>query len=199
MKDIVFDLGGVLIDWNPRYLYKKIFASEEEMEWFLSNVCTPQWNTQQDAGRPFAQGIALAKEKYPKYAPQIEDYYKRWEEMLGGPIKGTVAIWHELKDKDYRIYALTNWSAETFPIAKAKYDFLQQMDGIVVSGEEHLVKPDPEIYARLLKRFGLHSPNCVYIDDNAANVSAAAMLGFDAISFQSPDALRMELLKRGIL
>ncbi len=199
MKDIVFDLGGVLIDWNPRYLYKKIFASEEEMEWFLSNVCTPQWNTQQDAGRLFAQGIALAKEKYPKYAPQIEDYYKRWEEMLGGSIKGTVAIWRELKDKGYRIYALTNWSAETFPIAKAKYDFLQQMDGIVVSGEEHLVKPDPEIYARLLKRFGLHSPNCVYIDDNAANVSAAAMLGFDAIPFQSPDALRMELLKRGIL
>ena len=93
MKDIVFDLGGVLIDWNPRYLYKKIFASTEEMEWFLSNVCTPEWNAKQDAGRPFAEALALVTEKYPKYAAQINDYYARWEETLGGPIKGTVALW----------------------------------------------------------------------------------------------------------
>ncbi len=199
MKDIVFDLGGVLIDWNPRHLYKKIFASPEEMEWFLSNVCTPQWNTQQDAGRPFAQGLALAKEKYPKYAAQIDDYYARWEEMLGGPIKGTVALWRELKDKGYRIYALTNWSAETFPFPKENYDLLRQLDGILVSGEERLVKPDPAIYARLLKKFGLPSPDCVFIDDNAANVAAAANLGFDAILFESPDALRAELMRRGLL
>lgn len=199
MKDIVFDLGGVLIDWNPRYLYKKIFASTEEMEWFLSNVCTPEWNAQQDAGRPFAQALALVTEKYPKYAAQINDYYARWEETLGGPIKGTVALWQELKNKGYRIYALTNWSAETFPIAKQKYDFLQKMDGIVVSGEEKMNKPNPEIYKRLLARYGLQANNCVYIDDSLPNVEAAAQLGFDVIHFVSPEVLRLELLKRGLL
>ena len=199
MKDIVFDLGGVLIDWNPRYLYKKIFASTEEMEWFLSNVCTPEWNAQQDAGRPFAEALALVTEKYPKYAAQINDYYARWEETLGGPIKGTVALWQELKNKGCRIYALTNWSAETFPIAKKKYDFLQHMDGIVVSGEEKMNKPNPEIYKRLLARYGLQANNCVYIDDSLPNVEAAAQLGFDAIHFVSPEVLRLELLKRGLL
>ena len=199
MKDIVFDLGGVLIDWNPRYLYKKIFASTEEMEWFLSNVCTPEWNARQDAGRPFAEALALVTEKYPKYAAQINDYYARWEETLGGPIKGTVALWQELKNKGCHIYALTNWSAETFPIAKQKYDFLQKMDGIVVSGEEKMNKPNPEIYKRLLARYGLQANNCVYIDDSLPNVEAAAQLGFDVVHFVSPEVLRLELLKRGLL
>lgn len=199
MKDIIFDLGGVLIDWNPRHLYKKIFGSPEEMEWFLTNICTPQWNTQQDAGRPFAKGLAVAKEKYPKYAAQIDDYFNRWDEMLGGPIKASVAVLKELKEKGYRLYALTNWSAETFPIARAKYDFLNLFDGIVVSGEERLVKPDPAIYARLLKRYQLRSCNCVFIDDNAANVSEAAHLGFDAICFNGEENLRTELLRRGLL
>lgn len=199
MKDIIFDLGGVLLDWNPRNLYKKIFASTEEMEWFLNTVCTTQWNTQQDAGRPFAKGLAVIKEKYPKYAAQIDDYFNRWDEMLGGPIKSAVAVLKDLKDKGYPLYALTNWSAETFPIARAKYDFLNWFDGIVVSGEERLVKPDPAIYARLLKRYQLHSSNCLFIDDNAANVSEAAHLGFETILFTGGDALRAELIRRGIL
>lgn len=199
MKDIIFDLGGVLIDWNPRNLYKKIFASTEEMEWFLNTVCTTQWNTQQDAGRPFAKGLAVIKEKYPKYAAQIDDYFNRWDEMLGGPVKSAVAVLKDLKDKGYPLYALTNWSAETFPIARAKYDFLNWFDGIVVSGEERLVKPDPAIFARLLKRYQLHSSNCLFIDDNAANVSEAAHLGFETILFTGGDALRAELIRRGIL
>lgn len=199
MKDIIFDLGGVLIDWNPRNLYKKIFASTEEMEWFLNTVCTTQWNTQQDAGRPFAKGLAVIKEKYPKYAAQIDDYFNRWDEMLGGPVKSAVAVLKNLKDKGYPLYALTNWSAETFPIARAKYDFLNWFDGIVVSGEERLVKPDPAIYARLLKRYQLHSSNCLFIDDNAANVSEAAHLGFETILFTGGNALRAELIRRGIL
>lgn len=199
MKDIIFDLGGVLIDWNPRNLYKKIFASTEEMEWFLNTVCTTQWNTQQDAGRPFAKGLAVIKEKYPKYAAQIDDYFNRWDEMLGGPVKSAVTVLKDLKDKGYPLYALTNWSAETFPIARAKYDFLNWFDGIVVSGEERLVKPDPAIYARLLKRYQLHSSNCLFIDDNAANVSEAAHLGFETILFTGGDALRAELIRRGIL
>ncbi len=199
MKDIIFDLGGVLIDWNPRYLYKKIFASEEEMEWFLTNICTPQWNTQQDAGRPFAKGLAVAKEKYPKYAAQIDDYFNRWDEMLGGAVKSAVGVLKDLKAKGYPLYALSNWSAETFPIARSKYDFLNLFDGIVISGEERLVKPDPAIYARLLKRYNLHASNCLFIDDTAANVSEAAHLGFEAVLFTGGETLRAELVRRGIL
>ena len=199
MKDIIFDLGGVLIDWNPRYLYKKIFASAEEMEWFLTSVCSPVWNAQQDAGRPFAEGIAQAKAQYPKYAPQIDAYFLRWEEMLGGPIKGTVQLLRELKYKNYRIFALSNWSAEMFPIAQKKFDFLGLFDGIVLSGEEKMNKPEPEIYKRLLFRYQLQADNCIFTDDNQDNVSAAQTLGIDAILFTNPEQLHIELIKRGIL
>lgn len=199
MKDIIFDLGGVLIDWNPRYLYKKIFASAEEMEWFLTSVCSPVWNAKQDAGRPFAEGIAQAKAQYPKYAPQIDAYFLRWEEMLGGPIKGTVQLLRELKYKKYRLFALSNWSAETFPIAQKKFDFLGLFDGIVLSGEEKMNKPEPEIYKRLLFRYQLQADNCIFTDDNQDNVSAAQALGIDAILFTNPEQLHIELIKRGIL
>lgn len=199
MKDIVFDFGGVLVDWNPRYLYRKIFASEEEMEWFLSNVCTGQWNTLHDAGRPFAEGIAQLQEKYPKYASQISDYYRRWDEMLGGEIKGTHDIVRALKAKGYKLYGLTNWSAETFPIARERFEVLREMDGTVVSGEERLVKPDPKIYERLMERFGLHASNTVFIDDSAANVSAAKELGMDAVRFENAPLLVQELKARELL
>ncbi len=199
MKDIVFDLGGVLIDWNPRYLYRKVFSTEKEMDWFLTNVCTSQWNTQQDAGRPFEQGIKLLEDKFPEYKFAINFYYSRWEEMLGGEIAGSVEILRELKNRGYRVYALTNWSAETFPIAQKNYDFLKWFDGIVVSGEEKLVKPDPVIYSRLLERYQLKAPNCVFIDDNAANISKAADLGFETILFTDPEALRSTLVSRAIL
>ena len=199
MKDIVFDLGGVLIDWNPRYLYRKVFSTEKEMDWFLTNVCTSQWNTQQDAGRPFEQGIKLLEDKFPEYKFAINFYYSRWEEMLGGEIRGSVALLRELKDRGYRVYALTNWSAETFPIAQKNYDFLKWFDGIVVSGEEKLVKPDPVIYSRLLERYQLKAPNCVFIDDNAANISKAADLGFETILFTDPEALRSTRVSRAIL
>lgn len=199
MKDIIFDLGGVLIDWNPRHLYKKIFASAEEMEWFLTTVCPPDWNAKQDAGRPFAEGLAEVKAKYPKYAPQIDAYFLRWEEMLGGPIKGTVQILRELKGKNYRVFALSNWSAETFPIARKKFDFLGLLDGVVLSGEEKMNKPEPEIYRRLLARYQLRADNCVFTDDNKDNVSAAKALGIDSILFTNPEQLRLELVKRAIL
>ena len=199
MKKIVFDLGGVLIDWNPRYLYKKIFASEEEMEWFLSNVCTPAWNARQDAGRPFAEGIAEAKAKYPKYAPQIEAYFLRWDEMLGGAVKGSAEILRDVKARGYATYALTNWSVETFPLARAKFSFFDEFDGIVVSGEEKLIKPDPAIYDRLLSRFGLCAPDCVFIDDNSENIAAAAQLGFETILFSDAPSLRRELAEHIVL
>lgn len=199
MKDIVFDFGGVLVDWNPRYLYRKIFASEEEMEWFLSNVCNNAWNALQDAGRPFAKGIALLKEKYPKYASQIEDYHKRWDEMLGGEIKGSHDVVRALKAKGYKIYGLTNWSAETFPIAHARYEILREPDGILVSGEEGLIKPDPQIYKRLMERFVLQAENTVFIDDSAVNCAAARELGMDAVRFENAPQLLKELKKRDIL
>lgn len=199
MKDIVFDLGGVLIDWDPRYLYKKVFSTEAEMEWFLANVCTPQWNTQQDAGRPFAEGIELLKAKYPEYTFAIEFYRSRWEEMLGGVIEGSVEILRDLKMRGYHVYALSNWSMETFSLVKEKYGFLQAFDGMVISGEEKLVKPDPEIYKRLLEKYGLKASNCIFIDDNAANISKAADLGFETILFTDSDALHRTLSSRSIL
>ena len=199
MKDIVFDFGGVLIDWNPRYLYRKIFQTEKEVEWFLDNVCTSQWNTQQDAGRSFEEGISLLENKFPEYAFAIRFYYTRWEEMLGGEIAATVQILHELKKRGYRLYGLTNWSAELFPIAQKRFGFLKEFDGIVVSGQEKLVKPDPQIYARLLERYNLRAPNCLFIDDNQANISKAADLGFETVLFTSPDDLRRILTARGLL
>ncbi len=199
MKDIIFDLGGVLLDWNPRYLYKKIFSTETEMEWFLTNVCTSQWNTQQDAGRPFAEGIKLLEEKFPEYAFAINFYFTRWEEMLGGPIEGTVDILRELKGRHRHLYALSNWSEETFPIAQKKYEFFKWFDGIVISGQEKLVKPDPRIFTRLLERYRLRAANCIFIDDNQANISKAADLGFETILFTGPEDLRRTLMSRSVL
>lgn len=199
MKDIVFDFGGVLIDWNPRYLYRKIFQTEKEVEWFLDNVCTSQWNTQQDAGRTFEEGIALLEQKFPEYAFAIRFYYTRWEEMLGGEIAATVQILRELKARGYRIFGLTNWPAQTFAIARRRFDFIKEFDGIVVSGQEKLVKPDPRIYSCLLRRYNLRAPNCLFIDDNQANISKAADLGFETVLFTSPDDLRRILTARGLL
>ncbi len=199
MKDIIFDLGGVLIDWNPRYLYRKIFPTEKEAEWFLANVCTPQWNTQQDAGRPFAEGTALLCQKFPEYTFAINAYFTRWGEMLGGAIEGTVKILRDVKARGYRTYALSNWSHETFPIAQQNYEFLKWFDGKIISGEEKLVKPDPVIYTRLLERYQLKAQNCVFIDDNAANISRAADLGFETIQFTNPEDLRRVLESRAIL
>lgn len=199
MRDIVFDFGGVLVDWNPRYLYRKIFASEEEMDWFLTHVCTPQWNAQQDAGRPFAQGVEELTRQYPRYAAQIAAFFTRWDEMLGGEIKGMRALLAELKQKGYKLYGLTNWSAETLPLARQRFGIFNLLDGMVVSGEEKLIKPDPEIFKRLLQRFALQADNCLFIDDNAANVAAAAACGIDGILFENAPSLRQTLGQKGVL
>lgn len=199
MKTIVFDLGGVLIDWNPRYLYKKMFASADEMEYFLANICPPQWNALLDAGRPFAEALAEAKAKFPAYAAQIDAYGARWGEMLGGAVEGSVAVLRDVKAKGYPLYALTNWSAETFPVAQEKYAFLTWFDGVLVSGAEKLAKPDPAIYKRLLAKFNLRADECIFIDDNEANVAAARKLGFQTVHFLSPDLLRTELTRLQVL
>ena len=198
ITSVVFDIGGVLIDWNPRHLFRKVFESDEEMEWFLSNICTYEWNVQQDGGKLFSVATAELSAKYPEYSDKIAMYYGRWTEMLGGEIKGTVRIFHELKSKGMPLYALSNWSHEAFPVAYERYGFMKLFDGLVVSGYEKLLKPDHAIYRVLMERYGINPAESVYIDDNRPNAEAAGELGFHAIHFLSPDQLREELRVLGL-
>ena len=163
IENIVFDFGGVLLDWNPRYFYRDYFRDEKEMEYFLENICNGEWNIKQDAGRPFAEGIRELVSRYPQYEEAI------------------------VKAEGYGVYGLTNWSAEKFPIARSRFACLGLFDGIVVSGEEKVAKPDPKIYEILLERYRLKAENCIFMDDNAANVAAAEALGFNAILFDDID------------
>ncbi|HSO78397.1 MAG TPA: HAD family phosphatase [Bacteroidales bacterium] len=198
IKAVVFDIGGVLIDWNPRHLYRKIFTNEAEMEKFLTEICTYDWNQVQDGGKLFSEATAELTAKYPEHTAHIAIYYDRWKEMLGGEIKDTVGLFNELKSSGMPLYALTNWSHEAFPWAYEMYDFMKQFDGIVVSGFEKVMKPDPEIYRRLTERYGINPAESVYIDDNRPNVDAAAKLGFHAIHFTSAGQLRSELKILGL-
>ncbi len=197
---IAFDIGGVLVDWNPRHLYRKLFPQDPEgMERFLAEICTSEWNAGQDAGRSWAEATALLKAEHPAEAERIDAYHLRWEETLGGPIEGTVEILRELKAAGRPLYGLTNWSHETFPIGRARFDFLAWFDGIVVSGEERLLKPDPRIYRVLMERYGLRPEELVYVDDNVRNAEAATALGLHGIHFTGPDALRGELAALGLV
>ncbi len=197
---VVFDLGGVLIDWNPRYLYRKMFGGDEEaMERFLSEICTSEWNARQDEGRPFAEATEELVARHPEHAEFIRAFFDRWPEMVGGAIEQTVEIMAELKRAERKLYALSNWSAETFPHARKRFQFFEWFDFTVISGEIGLVKPDREIFDYLLDKTGQRAEGCVFIDDSTANVAAARELGFDAIHFRSPRELRDELTYKGIL
>ena len=182
LKNIVFDFGGVLIDWSPVYLYRQVFETEEEMNYFLEHVCRYDWNLLQDAGRPLDEGIRLLQEKHPEYTEEIAMYYGRWEEMLGGTYEENTKLIKPLKEK-YKVYGLTNWSAETIHLAMKRYDFFHDLDGIVVSGEEKLAKPDRRLYEILLERYSLQPGESLFIDDNAANIETARELGFQVIHF----------------
>ncbi len=195
---IVFDLGGVLLEWNPRYLYRKIFQEEGVMERFLTEVCTQDWNVQQDAGRPFAEAVALLVAQHPHHAAEISAYYERWDEMVPWAIEGTVEILAAVRRAGYPLAALSNWSAETFPLMQDRFEFLGWFDTIVLSGEERCVKPDPQIYRILLQRLNRPADACIFIDDSEKNVVAARQLGIQAIHFQSPAHLRDSLLEMGI-
>jgi 2-haloacid dehalogenase len=198
-KAVVFDLGGVLIDWDPRHLYRKLLADEAAVEEFLATVCTLEWNAEQDRGRPFAEGVAELVERHPAHADAITAYHERWPEMLGGAIDGSVELLAELRAGGVPVYALTNWSAETFGIARERYEFLDWFDGVVVSGEERMIKPDPRFFRLLLDRFGLDPETTFYVDDSEPNVAAARRLGFDAVRFTGPRQLRRELSARRLL
>ena len=197
---VVFDLGGVLVDWNPRYLYRTLFDGDETaMEQFLAEVCTPGWNHEQDCGRPWDEACALLVRDHPDKRPLIEAWPARFDETMAGPIPGTVEILAELRARDVPLYALSNWSAETFPRAQARFEFLQWFRGIVISGALRVAKPDRAIYRHFLERYELRAEDTLFIDDAPRNVEAAASLGMHALQFTDAAALRSALAGLGLL
>jgi 2-haloacid dehalogenase len=200
INTIIFDLGGVLIDWNPNYLYNKLITNEDERKQFLTDICSPDWNEEQDAGRTLSEGTELLVSQHPEHEKNIRAFYGRWEEMLGGAIEGTVEIFKQLKESNrYRIYALTNWSAETFEIALNHYNFMQWFDGIVVSGTEKIRKPNPQFYQLLLNRYQVKPEDALFIDDNHRNILAAEELGIRSIHFSSPNELSLALKQLNVI
>jgi 2-haloacid dehalogenase len=196
---VLFDLGGVLIDWNPRHLYRRIFADEAAMEQFLATVCTQTWNEEQDAGRPFHEAVELLVARHPQHAQEIRAYDLRWGEMMRDAIEESVAILGELRVRGVPLFALTNWSAAKFPLARDRFAFLAWFDGILVSGEEKLKKPDPRIFRLAVQRFGLDPSRTLYVDDAEKNIAAAARLGFKTHRFVEAEALRRRLIVCGLL
>lgn len=193
IKNIIFDFGGVLVDWDPRYFYRDYFKNDEEMEYFLGNICTLEWNSQFDKGVPFDKGIAELVQEHPEYKEAIEAYKTGWSAMLTEAFPESVALLRELKAEGYKVYGLTNWSAETIGVAFKRFDFFKEFDGIVVSGEEKLLKPDERLYQVLLNRFELKAEECVFMDDNLKNVEVATRLGIQGIHFDNLSHVREQL------
>jgi len=197
---IIFDLGAVLIDWNPRHLYRKIFKTEEEITWFLDNICTHEWNEKQDAGRSFEEATEELLLKFPEHEAPIRAWYDRWQETISGPIQGTVDILKQIKEQDqHRLYALTNWSAQTFPWALQNFEFLHWFEGIVVSGHEKTRKPFPEFFQILFDRYKVNPKTSLFIDDSQRNIDGALAVGLPGIHFTSPEQLKADLHKLEIL
>jgi len=195
----VFDLGGVLVDWDPRYLYRKLFDGDTAaMEEFLATVCTQAWNEQQDAGRTFADACSSLKVVHPQKAALIDAWVRRYDEMLAGPISGSVEILTTLNSRGVSLYALSNWSVETFPAAEKRFEFLKWFRGVMLSGEVKLLKPDPRIFKLFLETFAIDPALTVYIDDRAPNVEAAMAVGMRGVLFTEAAALRTELTGLGI-
>jgi 2-haloacid dehalogenase len=196
---VVFDLGGVLINWDPRHLYRQLFQDPDEMESFLSEVTTAEWNAHQDAGRPWAEAVEVLAAEHPDRRDLIEAFRLRWPEMLAGEIPGTVDVLADLRATGVRLLALSNWSAEMFPVARDRFDFLAWFEGIVISGEVGVNKPDRRIFEHLLERFDLEPAAAVFIDDSTANLATATALGFRAIHFIDAATLRHDLVQLRLL
>lgn len=200
IQNIVFDLGGVLIDWDPRYLYRDIFKAEEDMEYFLQFVCSMEWNALVDAGLPFEDAIRERTQYFPHFSREIQLYRDHWDKMIKGEITPVVNILRHFKaQKHFRLFALSNWSAETFPIAEKRFAFLNDFDGVILSGEEKVIKPDPEIYHRLLQRFQIQANQCLFIDDRLENVKSALDLDFLALHYRDPVTLKYQLQALGLI
>ncbi len=192
IETIIWDLGGVLIDWNPKYVFNEsYFESEEKRDYFFRHICTSDWNEEQDAGRSIVEATQLLVSEFPDWEKPIRDYYGRWTDMLNGPVQDTVEIFRMLRDSNkFKQYALTNWQANLFDIALVRYDFLHWFQGRVVSGEEKTRKPFPDFYKRLLDRYNVDPSTAIFIDDNLRNVKAAEELGIKSIHFHSPGQLK---------
>ena len=199
MRDtVIFDLGGVLIDWNPRYLFRKLFDDEAAMEHFLATVCTPEWHLQHDAGKRFEETRGTLKQRYPEHAALIDAFGDRHDEMFAGPIAGTVALLERLAAANVPLFAITNFPSQTYPVARRRFAFLSLFRDVAVSGDERVLKPDPALFRILLRRNDIAPSQAVFIDDSVRNVEAANALGLHAIHFTSPEALERELTSIGI-
>lgn len=198
IKNIIFDFGGVLVDWNPRYLYKNVFNDVPKMEYFLTHICTEEWNLQQDKDRTLQEGTLMLQKQFPEFTDLIQLFYDQWEVMLKGEITENVKLLPQLK-KNYPLFGLTNWSAETFPIALNRFSFFSYFDGIIVSGEEKIIKPDQAIYKLLLNRYQIKAAESLFIDDNINNIIAANEMGFQTIHINTNIILEEELKKMKIL
>ncbi len=199
IEAVVFDIGGVLLDWDPRYVYRELFDDEDEMERFLAEVCTLEWHAAHDLGVPFAESCAALAQRHPEHAELIWAWGRRSEDMIGGPIAGTVEILRDLLAAGVPCYALTNMEAETYPLRRDRYDFMRWFAGTVVSSHEAVAKPNPEIFRRLLERFALTAAGTLLIDDSERNVEAARELGMQAIRFTTPGQVRAHLEQAGLL
>jgi 2-haloacid dehalogenase len=197
--NIVFDLGMVLIEWDPRHLYRKVFDDPDKIEWFLQDVCHSAWNLEQDRGRSFDDGVIEATARCPQYAREIALYRDRWMEMVPGAIADSVAILEELHLNGVPLYAITNWNGDTFRSTRSRFGFLSLFKDIIVSGDEKIIKPDPAIFNLCTRRNGLKAKDCVFIDDSLKNVVGAKAVGWQAIHFTSPASLRAELVAMGVL
>ncbi len=196
---VIFDFGNVLLDWNPRYLYRKLLADEAKIERFLKEVDFYAWNQLQDEGRPFAEAVAELSGRFPAYSDLIRAYDERYPESISGPIWGTVEILRALKTEGYELYALSNWALEKFRLMRERYEFFGWFKEIVLSGEVRLIKPDPRIFTLTLERIGRPADECLLIDDSADNIATAQALGFRTIHFHSPEQLGAELQRMGLL
>lgn len=191
INSIIFDFGGVLLKWDPRHLYQRYFPNDpESMERFFKEVDFTGWNAHQDRGRSFKEGIAALSAQFPHYSHLIEAYHEHWIESIVGVFDGTVEIVTQLKQNGFPVYGLSNWSTETFPLARQKYHFFDLLDGIVLSGEVGYNKPEPEIYQIMLEKIGKPALECLFIDDSLANIQQAQKMGFQTIHFQTPEQLK---------
>ena len=199
IKNIIFDFGGVLMDWNPRYFFKSYFNDDEKMEYFLGNIAQDEWNIEQDRGRLLSEGTEIQVKKFPEWEKEIRAYYDNWTTMLKSEIPHNVEVLRKLGKTDYQLFGLTNWSEETFPYALENYDFFKLFEGkIVVSGTEKLIKPDPKIWHVLLERFNIKAEESVFIDDNFKNIEMAQSLGFHTIHVKPDINLETELNNLGV-
>ncbi|MSQ60843.1 MAG: HAD family phosphatase [Betaproteobacteria bacterium] len=199
LRTVIFDLGGVLVDWNPRYLYAGVFRDDARMESFLAEACNHEWIHEMDAGKPFEQAVTERIQRFPHYAIPLGLWRTHWEKTIRGPIEDSVAALNELVRDGYRLVALTNWSAETFPFARQRFAFLSLFEDILVSGEHGLAKPDHAIFRLACERWNIRPEQSLFIDDSVANIHAARDLGFQCIHFQAPSSLVASLRQMGLL